>query len=138
MMRVLLLSVALSGLLAGCVTTYEDDRVTDLNVAVVRFDHPINGGVLIEALDGERPGVRLVREYRLLPGEHSFRARANIGGYRSDSQTHWFDAEPGGRYRIDTAVDREGEAWGFSIIDERTGARVDRNWTRQKTSSVER
>lgn len=131
MTRVLFLSVALCGLLSGCVTTYNQDRATDLNVAMVQYDHPINGGVLIEALDGERPSVRLVREYHLRPGEHSFRARANVGGYRSNPETRWFDAAPGGRYRIDTVVDREGGAWGFSVIDERTGERVDRGWARE-------
>ena len=52
MMRVRFLSVALCGLLSGCVTTYNQDRATDLNIAMVQYDHPINGGVLIEALDG--------------------------------------------------------------------------------------
>ena len=133
MMRRVLCLAVLSGVLAGCVTTYEDDRVTDLNVAVVRYEHPITGGVLIEALDGARPGVRLVDEYRLAPGEHSFRARAEVGGYRSNPATRWFDAAPGGHYRIDTSIDRSGGSWGFGIVDERTGERVDRPWPRQNT-----
>ena len=134
MRRVFCLAV-LSGLLAGCVTTYEDDLATDLNVAIVRYDHPINGGVLIEALDGNRTGVRIVSEYRLLPGEHSFRARAEVGGYGSTSETRWFDASRGGHYRIETAIDREGGSWGFGIVDERTGQRVDRAWPHQATST---
>jgi hypothetical protein len=79
--------------------------------------------------------VRLVNEYRLAPGEHAFRARANLGGYRSDSQTRWFDAVAGGRYRIDTSIDRAGESWGFDIVDEQTGKRVDRLWSRRSGSS---
>lgn len=124
--RVLFLACA--GLLAGCVTTYIGDRATNGNAAVVRYDHPINGGVLIEALDGKRAGVRLVNEYRLAPGEHSFRAHAQVGGYLSTPETVWFDAAPGGHYRIDTVIDRSGGSWGFSVIDERTGQRVDRGW----------
>jgi hypothetical protein len=123
--RVLFLACA--GLLAGCVTTYSDPRGTS-NAAVVRYDHPINGGVQIEALDGKRPGVRLVNEYWLRPGEHSFRAHAQVGGYLSTPETIWFDAAPGGHYRIDTVIDRSGGSWGFSVIDERTGQRVDRGW----------
>jgi hypothetical protein len=122
--RVLFLACA--GLLAGCVTTYADDRATNGNAAVVRYDHPINGGVVIEALDGERPGVRIVSEYWLAPGEHSFRAHAQVAGYRSNPETRWFDAAPGGHYRIDTVIDRSGDSWGFSVVDERTGQRVDR------------
>jgi len=121
--RVLFLACA--GLLAGCVTTYADDRATNGSAAVVRYDHPINGGVVIEALGGERPGVRLVNEYWLAPGEHSFRAHAQVGGYRSNPETRWFDATPAGRYRIDTVIDRSGGSWGFSVVDDRTGQRVD-------------
>lgn len=135
MIRARYLAFALAGLLAGCVTTYEDDGAGSTNAAVVRYDHPIAAGVLIEAIDGQRPGVRLVREYRLVPGIHSFRARAESGGYHSSPETRWFDAAPGGRYRIDTVVDHGDASWGFAIYDERTGVRVDRAWSRQDASS---
>jgi hypothetical protein len=132
------LFLACAGLLAGCVTTYADKRATGANAAIVRYEHPINGGVLIEAVDGARPGVRLVDEYRLAPGEHAFRARANLGLYTSTPETHWFDAAPGGRYRIETAVDHADESWGFRVVDERTGERVDRRWSRKGSPSVGR
>jgi hypothetical protein len=122
--RVLFLACA--GLLAGCVTTYLDDRAINGHAAVVHYAHPINGGVVIEALDGKRPGVRIVNEYWLAPGEHSFRAHAQAGGYFSNPETRWFDAAPDGHYRIDTVIDRGSDSWGFSVVDERTGQRVDR------------
>lgn len=137
MTRVLCLALALTGL-AGCVTTYQDDRALGTNLAVVRYDHPINGGVLIDALDGKRPGVRLVGEYVVGPGEHAFRAHAEVGGYRSNPETRWFDAAPGGHYRIDTVIDRSGGSWGFSVVDERTGQRVDRSWPHQATPTAGR
>lgn len=132
----LVLALACAGMSAGCVTTYEDRHLRGGEAAVVRHEHPIESGVVIDALDGEHPGVRVIDEYRLAPGEHAFRAHAQVGGYRSNPQTRWFTAAPGGRYRIETVVDRTHGAWGFGIVDERTGEHVDRAWQAGKAPTA--
>lgn len=64
----LVLALACAGMSAGCVTTYEDGHLRGGEAAVVRHEHPIESGVVIDALDGEHPGVRVIDEYRLAPG----------------------------------------------------------------------
>jgi hypothetical protein len=115
--------------LAGCATTYQSDGL-DASAGqsgILEHVDPAHSGVFVEQVDGKRHGIRPVELYRLTPGEHSLTARANVAFYRSLSEVRWFDVQPGGHYAIRTAAD--AGRWGFWIVDQDTGKRVDREWS---------
>lgn len=121
-----LLCLLLAALLAACATRYVDPAAREGRAATLVHPGALDTGVLIDRLDGKPLGVRPVSMFTLAPGEHSLRVRANAAFSRSTPVTCWFDAAPGGRYRVVAAVDRDAAGWGFAIVDEDTGQRVDR------------
>jgi hypothetical protein len=121
--------VLLAATMGGCATTYTDDLATGTVAATLQHPGVLRGGVTIEQLDGHPLGVRPVESFTIAPGEHALLARANVAFHRSGEVTRWFDAAPGGRYRITAEVDRDEGAWGFGVIDESTGQRVDRAYS---------
>jgi hypothetical protein len=127
--------------LAGCATTYTSSNPANVppeQFATVEQVDPMGSGMLIDHVDGKWHGFRPARLYQFTPGEHSLSARANLAFYTSNnSEVRWFDAEPGGQYLIQVLSEPATGQWGFGVIDKKSGARVDRLWSRNRHSGGE-
>ena len=123
-------SVSLAALLlSGCATTYVAGDVSHAGsgqFGTLEHDDPVHGGIVIEQIDGKWRGLGIIKSYQLSPGEHSLGVRVNLPFYSSKRVVRWFNVKAGERYSIEAATDEAAHRWGFWILDERTGVRVDR------------
>lgn len=119
--------------MTGCATYTEKHAASMPADQVGRLEQPnaVHSGILVEHIDGHWVGAGPRTEYILAPGEHALSVRANVPFYSSDEKVAYFDVAPGGRYRIDAMASTAAAEWGFAIVDEATGARVDRAWSNQ-------
>ena len=117
--------------MAGCVT-YTEKRAASMpadQVGTLEQPNAVRSGILVDYIDGHWVGARPRSQYVLTPGEHALSVRANVPFYSSDEKVAYFDVAPGGRYRVDAMASTAAAEWGFAIIDEATGVRVDRAWS---------
>jgi len=114
--------------IAACASTYSGQGVESLapeQIGILEHDDPVNGGIVIEEVDGHWRGVGMMTRYRLTPGPHSLGVKVNLAFYSSDRVVRWLAVKPGKVYSIQAATDAGALRWGFWIVDKATGERVD-------------
>jgi hypothetical protein len=132
LLRSIVLGCALLSM-AGC-ATYTEKRAASMpadQVGTLEQPNAVRSGILVDYIDGHWVGARPRSGYILAPGEHALSVRANVPFYSSDEKLAYFDVTPGGRYRVDAMASTAAAEWGFAIVDEATGKRVDRAWSNQ-------